>query len=61
MKIVKCPICNHEMSNIRLSNGYEVIFNKPLKQLPYIGWCDNCKRKIKYDIVAISEKDIITD
>lgn len=48
-KTIKCPICNHAL-DIKVSKGYEMTFNKPLKELPYVVWCDNCKRKIKYDI-----------
>lgn len=54
-KTIKCPICNHAL-DIKVANGYEMIFNKPLKELPYIVWCDNCKRKIKYDISKISKE-----
>ena len=56
-KAIKCPICNHNIESIKLSNGFEVIFNKPLKELPYIAWCDNCKRKIKYDIKKVDKKN----
>lgn len=56
MKIVKCPICNHTLENVTLANGFDVEFNKPLKFLPYITWCDNCKRKIKYDVIK-SDKE----
>lgn len=56
-KTIKCPICNHNIDGVKLSNGYEVIFNKPLKELPYIVWCDNCKRKIKYDVKKVDKQN----
>ncbi len=57
MKTVKCPICNHTLENVKMANGFEVEFNKPLKVLPYVTWCDNCKRKIKYDVKKVEKED----
>ena len=53
-KTIKCPVCKHEL-DVSIPNGSVMIVNKPLKELPYIVWCDNCKRKIKYDIEKVKE------
>lgn len=55
MKTVKCPICSHALENVEVADDEKVIFNRPLKELPLIVWCDNCKRKIRYQVEKIEE------
>lgn len=57
MKTIKCPICSHTLENVEVADDEKVIFNRPLKELPLIVWCDNCKRKIRYQVEKVEKHD----
>lgn len=52
-KAVKCPVCKKLALVVSINDGYEVDFCKPLKEHTNTGYCDNCKRKIKYSVKKI--------
>jgi hypothetical protein len=51
LQIVDCPLCNGGKLKIDISNGYKVITNGAMSELPCISVCKTCNRKVKYKVV----------
>lgn len=49
-KKVLCPCCKNGVLEIEVENGYEVDFNKPLKEHNRKVICTNCVRTIRYSV-----------
>lgn len=56
VKIIDCPLCNGGKLKIDISNGYKVVTNGALSELPCIVVCKTCNRKVKYKVVKQDEK-----
>lgn len=48
VKIIDCPLCNGGKLRIDIPQGYKVVTNGALKELPCVAICKTCNRKIKY-------------
>ena len=51
VKVIDCPICEKGKLQIDISNGYDVVFNGKMSELPCRIYCKNCRRYIKYKVV----------
>lgn len=51
VKIYDCPICDEGKLQIDISNGYKVVFEGKMSELPCRIYCKKCKRFIKYKVV----------
>lgn len=55
VKVIDCPLCNGGKLKIDISNGYKVVTNGALSELPCIVVCKTCNRKVKYKVVKQEE------
>ena len=46
-----CPICEKGKLQLNITNGYKVVFDGKMSELPCKIYCKNCKRFIKYNVV----------
>lgn len=51
VKMIDCPLCNGGKLKIEIANGYKVVTNGALSQLPCIVVCKTCNRRVKYSVV----------
>lgn len=51
VKEYKCPICDKSGLKIDIANGYKIVFEGKLSDLPCRIYCKNCRRLIKYNVV----------
>lgn len=51
VKMIDCPLCNGGKLKIEIANGYKIVTNGALSQLPCIVVCKTCNRRVKYDVV----------
>lgn len=51
VKKVDCPICEKGKLEFNIANGYKVVFEGKMSELPCKIYCKNCRRFIKYNIV----------
>lgn len=56
VKIIDCPLCNGGKLKIDISNGYRIVTNGALSELPMIAVCKTCNRRVKYTVVKDSDK-----
>lgn len=48
---VDCPICEKGKLEFNIKNGYKVVFDGKMSELPCKTYCKNCRRSIKYKVV----------
>ena len=46
-----CPICEKGKLQLNITNGYKVVFEGKMSELPCKIYCKNCRRSIKYKVV----------
>ena len=51
VKIIECPLCNGGKLKIDITNGFKVVTNGALSELPMIAVCKTCNRRVKYTVV----------
>ena len=51
VKVIDCPLCNGGKLKIDISNGYKVVTNGALSEMPCIVVCKTCNRRVKYNVV----------
>lgn len=51
VKIIDCPLCNGGKLKIYIANGYRIVTNGALSELPMISVCKTCNRRVKYTVV----------
>ena len=51
VKNVDCPICEKGKLQLNITNGYKVVFEGKMSELPCKIYCKNCRRFIKYKVV----------
>ena len=51
VKNIDCPICEKGKLQIDIRNGYKVVFEGKMSELPCRIYCKNCRRFIKYKVV----------
>jgi C4-type Zn-finger protein len=51
VKNVDCPICEKGKLEFNIKNGYKVVFEGKMSELPCKIYCKNCRRSIKYKVV----------
>ena len=51
VKIIDCPLCNGGKLKIDIANGYKVVTNGALSELPMIVVCKTCNRRVKYTVI----------
>ena len=50
VKSVNCPICEKGKLQLNIANGYKVVFEGKMSELPCRIYCKNCRRFIKYKV-----------
>ena len=50
VKKYNCPICEHNTLQIDIKNGYKIVFEGKMSDLPCKIYCKNCRRFIKYKV-----------
>ena len=48
---IDCPICEKGKLQIDIKNGYKIVFEGKMSELPCRIYCKNCRRIIKYKVV----------
>lgn len=51
VKIVDCPLCNGGKLKIDIANGFKIVTNGALSELPMIAVCKTCNRRVKYTVI----------
>ena len=46
-----CPICEKGKLVFNITNGYRIVFDGKMSELPCKIYCKNCRRTIKYKVV----------
>jgi hypothetical protein len=51
VKNIDCPICEKGKLQIDIANGYKIVCEGKMSELPCRIYCKNCRRTIKYKVV----------
>lgn len=54
---IDCPICEKGKLQVNIKNGYKVVYEGKMSELPCKIYCKNCRRFIKYKVVKESESN----
>jgi hypothetical protein len=54
---IDCPICEKGKLQVNIKNGYKVVCEGKMSELPCKIYCKNCRRFIKYKVVKESESN----
>ena len=58
VKTYTCPACGNKGINVEINTGYKVVTTgRPMKDFPSVVLCTVCKRKIKYDVIRVEERE----
>lgn len=57
VKKYECPVCEKGKLQFNITNGYDVVFEGKMSELPCKIYCKNCRRFIKYKIIKKEENN----